>query len=1224
MAAAASDAAAAVSAPMPPGQLAVRRQMCLAHFTLQRPTAITHAVFGNFSAPKVHEVAVARGRVLELLRPDDNAGTMKCVLSTDVFGVIRSLAPFRLFGMNTDWLVVGSDSGRLVVLQYNGEHNRFDKLHEETYGKSGCRRVVPGQYLAVDPRGRALMIGAIEKQKLVYILNRDSHNKLIISSPLEAHKSHTIVFDMCGVDVDLDNPIFACLEVNYETSEERGEMKDEGDELTKMLVFYELDLGANHVTRKWSERTIDSANALIAVPGGADGPGGVLIAAADSLIYRSTDGAVKAVARLPQRVVEPGAAATPSMIVAHAAFRRKAQSFFLLQNERGDLFRVTLVLEEQRVKDLQIRYFDTVPTAAALCVMRAGFLFTASEFGNHYLFLISGVGDDEPLLSSSLMAPSDAPRFVPRALKNLQQVDMLSSLAPITDLKVADLTKEGVPQIYVACGRGPRSSLRVLRHGLSVAEVADSQLPGVPLGIWAVKSRESSAHHSFIVVSFPSVTIVLSVGDTVQELQNSGFVTNKATLCVANMGPASIVQVHDEGVRLLNDQAVSVADWNRGRRVSRAACNGRQLAVVLEPREVVVAELDAAGRLQETATHTLPEEASFVALSPVLPGRQRGSFVAVGDFNSSVRIFSLEGAELFKLVASVVLSAPRSGCFYLTPGERSRLFLYVGCDRGVLARVAVDEVTGAASDRREKVLGAKPVRLHQVHVGGERAVLALAGRPWLVYWHQKKTAVSPLSYEEMDHAAGFSSDACPEGIVCTARDSLRIVTVENLGETFSQTVFPLSYTPRKFVFHPLSNHLIIIETEARSFSHDQAIAMISGEGADAQAAAKRARRGDEAGGDASPEEALAFRGAPQAPAGRWASCVRVLDPMTGQTLHVHELSENEAAFSIAVVDFREKGDGKVDELFVAVGTAKDYELEPRKFSEANIHLFRLLGPQLQFIHKTRTEEVPLALAPFQQRLLAGVGKVLRLYDFGRKKLLRKSENRSFSTLIQSISTRGNRIYVGDMCDSLVYAKFKRVERQLHVFADSITPRYLTAQLPVDNETVCAADKFGNLFFTRLPADTNEDALSNLVVANSRVGASATGSAPNKLDEVVQFHVGDMVTALAKGPLGGGTDLVVYGTIMGAIGVLMPLASHDEVELFSQLEMQMRHNARPLCGRDHLAFRSYYFPVKDVVDFDLVEQFGALPHAAQVSIAEALGPRPHEIIKGIEDLRSRAL
>lgn len=40
-------------------------------------------------------------------------------------------------------------------------------VHIETFGKTGCRRIVPGQYLAADPQGRAIMISAVEKQKLV-------------------------------------------------------------------------------------------------------------------------------------------------------------------------------------------------------------------------------------------------------------------------------------------------------------------------------------------------------------------------------------------------------------------------------------------------------------------------------------------------------------------------------------------------------------------------------------------------------------------------------------------------------------------------------------------------------------------------------------------------------------------------------------------------------------------------------------------------------------------------------------------------------------------------------------------------------------------------------------------------------------------------------------------------------------------------------------------------
>jgi len=58
-----------------------------------------------------------------------------------------------------DFIVIGSDSGRIVILEYNPVKNVFEKVHQETFGKSGCRRIVPGQYLATDPKGRAVMIG---------------------------------------------------------------------------------------------------------------------------------------------------------------------------------------------------------------------------------------------------------------------------------------------------------------------------------------------------------------------------------------------------------------------------------------------------------------------------------------------------------------------------------------------------------------------------------------------------------------------------------------------------------------------------------------------------------------------------------------------------------------------------------------------------------------------------------------------------------------------------------------------------------------------------------------------------------------------------------------------------------------------------------------------------------------------------------------------------------
>lgn len=72
--------------------------MHLYNLTLQRTTAIYSAVQGNFSGTKQQEICVARGHVLELLRPDPNTGKVHTVLSHECFGIVRSMMAFRLTG----------------------------------------------------------------------------------------------------------------------------------------------------------------------------------------------------------------------------------------------------------------------------------------------------------------------------------------------------------------------------------------------------------------------------------------------------------------------------------------------------------------------------------------------------------------------------------------------------------------------------------------------------------------------------------------------------------------------------------------------------------------------------------------------------------------------------------------------------------------------------------------------------------------------------------------------------------------------------------------------------------------------------------------------------------------------------------------------------------------------------------------------------------------------
>ena len=41
------------------------------------------------------------------------------------------------------------------------------------------------------------------------------------------------------------------------------------------------------------------------------------------------------------------------------------------------------------------------------------------------------------------------------------------------------------------------------------------------------------------------------------------------------------------------------------------------------------------------------------------------------------------------------------------------------------------------------------------------------------------------------YGAGFSSEQCPEGLVCVAANTLRILTIQRLGEVFNQQTIKL-------------------------------------------------------------------------------------------------------------------------------------------------------------------------------------------------------------------------------------------------------------------------------------------------------------------------------------------------------------------------------------------------------------------------------------------------
>lgn len=82
-----------------------------------------------------------------------------------------------------------------------------------------------------------------------------------------------------------------------------------------------------------------------------------------------------------------------------------------------------------------------------------------SPLTTHHICSTQGTGEDEDDVESSsatLVQTEEGFQpvfFTPRPLKNLLLIDELPSLMPITDMKVANLTAEEIPQIYCLCGK---------------------------------------------------------------------------------------------------------------------------------------------------------------------------------------------------------------------------------------------------------------------------------------------------------------------------------------------------------------------------------------------------------------------------------------------------------------------------------------------------------------------------------------------------------------------------------------------------------------------------------------------------------------------------------------------------------------------------------------------------------------------------------------------------
>jgi splicing factor 3B subunit 3 len=233
-------------------------------------------------------------------------------------------------------------------------------------------------------------------------------------------------------------------------------------------------------------------------------------------------------------------------------------------------------------------------------------------------------------------------------------------------------------------------------------------------------------------------------------------------------------------------------------------------------------------------------------------------------------------------------------------------------------------------------------------------------------------------------------------------------------------------------------------------------------------------------------------------------------------------------------------------------------------------------------------------------------------------------------MIRTISTHGDRICVGDMTQSFIFLKYTKDRNELLMFADDSTPRYTTCGTLVDYQTIAGGDKFGNMFVLRLPDQLLDDGTATSSASTNSMeqslwDANPVHGASNKLIQLNQYYIGDIMTSITKtSVVTGAKEVLLYSTIQGRIGIFLPMLTRSDVEFFQNLELNIRKECSTLSGWSHFAYRSYYIPLREVVDGSLCEMFFDLSLECQTNIANNMEREIDDIKKKIEDQRQRAL
>ena len=221
-------------------------------------------------------------------------------------------------------------------------------------------------------------------------------------------------------------------------------------------------------------------------------------------------------------------------------------SRYLLGNMAGQLFMLLLLKEEKMdgtrvVKDLKLELLGETTIPECMTYLDNGYVYIGSRLGDSQLVRLN-------------VEPDESGSYV-------TIVDTFTNLGPIVDMVVVDLERQGQGQLVTCSGAFKEGSLRIIRNGIGIHELASIDLPSIK-GMWPLKlGGGSKALDNTLVLSFVEQTRVLTLlGEEVEETEIPGFLSDQQTFYTGNVEFKQVVQVTPKSVRLVDAESKQLVE----------------------------------------------------------------------------------------------------------------------------------------------------------------------------------------------------------------------------------------------------------------------------------------------------------------------------------------------------------------------------------------------------------------------------------------------------------------------------------------------------------------------------------------------------------------------------------------------------------------------------------------------------------------------------------------